>query len=149
MIIVSPWSKRLENNRPHPKCPTENWWRRLVSLIDERVIQVGIPGEVHVVEPENVRHGLSLKELGNLIDECRTWVSVDSFFQHFAWDRGKYGVVVFGQSNPRIFGHPENVNLLKDEGFLMPDQFLFWHLVPYREDAFVEPEEAVRHVWVR
>ena len=146
MIILSPWSRPLNDGKPNPKCPKEDWWRKLVSLIDEPIIQVGSLGELHIVPSENVRHSLSLYDLGLLVDQCRTFISVDSFFQHFARDRGKYGIVIFGQSNPKIFGHPENINLLKGEEYLMQDQFLFWNQVPYRDDVFVEPEEVVKYL---
>ena len=146
MIIISPWSRPLTDGKLNPKCPKEDWWRKLVSLINEPVIQVGSLGELHVVPSENVRHSLSLHDLGLLVDQCRTFVSVDSLFQHFAWDRSKYGIVIFGQSNPKIFGHPENINLLKGEEYLMSDQFLFWNQVPYRDDVFVEPEEVVKYL---
>lgn len=146
MIIISPWSRSLDGGKPNPKCPKEEWWRRLVSLIHEPIIQVGVLGELHVIPSENVRHSLPLDQLGQLIDQCRTWISVDTFFQHYAWDRDKYGIVIFGQSNPKIFGHPENINLLKSEEYLMPDQFLTWNQVPYRDDVFVEPEEVVKHL---
>jgi hypothetical protein len=67
-------------------------------------------------------------------------MSCDSFFQHFCWDLGKPGVVVFGQSDPNIFGHPENINLLKDRSYLRDKQFWIWEQAEYKEDAFVNPE---------
>jgi hypothetical protein len=144
MIIISPWSKKLLDGRLSPKCPTEEWWKKLLVQIDEPIIQVGMLGEIALVD--DVRFNMPLEKLAKLVDECRIWISVDSFFQHFAWDRKKYGIVIFSQSNPKIFGHPENINLLKGPEYLMPNQFLFWDLVSYREDAFIEPTEVLKYL---
>jgi hypothetical protein len=54
--------------------------------------------------------------------------------------------VIFSQSDPVIFGHPDNVNLLKDRKYLRELQFQTWMGVPYNEDAFVSPDEVVNAV---
>lgn len=140
MIIISPWAKQLRNGQHNPKSPKQSWWRDLIAQLDDQVVQVGVDGELQLVD--DFRKNLSLSELSDLVLSCRTWVSVDSFFQHFAWDLEKYGVVVWGQSDPNIFGHPENINVLKDRSMLMPNQFLIWEQIPYREDCFVDPQHV-------
>ena len=142
MIIISPYSKKLRNNKENPK--NYPYWKELILLIEEPVIQVGIQGEAPLVE--DFRQNLSLNELKDLVLQCRTWISVDSFFQHFAWDIGKYGIVLWGQSDPNIFGHPENINLLKDRKYLREKQFWWWEQCEYNSDAFVKPEEVLKHL---
>jgi ADP-heptose:LPS heptosyltransferase len=136
MILISPYAKAMRNGKAHPK--NYPWWQEVIDQIDEPIIQVGTLGETQLVP--DCRHGLSLTELEVLVKEAKTWISVDSFLQHFAWDLEKYGVVIFAQSDPVIFGHPENTNLLKDRRYLRDKQFWLWEQCDYNEDAFVRPE---------
>ena len=41
------------------------------------------------------------------------------------------------ESDPVIFGHPENVNLLKDRKYLREKQFWLWEQCEFNADAFV------------
>lgn len=142
MIIISPWAKPLRNGLNNPK--NYPYWKELIALINEPIIQVGVDGEEQLVE--DFRKNLSLSELEELVKQCRTWISVDSFFQHFCWDIGKYGIVLWGQSDPNIFGHPENINLLKGREHLMTNQFLMWEMIPYKKDCFVSPDEVLKYL---
>jgi hypothetical protein len=63
-----------------------------------------------------------------------------------AWDIGKPGIVLWGQSDPLIFGHPENNNLLKDRKYLREKQFWWWEQCDYNAEAFVRPEEIIKHL---
>jgi ADP-heptose:LPS heptosyltransferase len=142
MILISPYAKKLRNGLDNPK--NYPWWPELISLINEPIIQVGIESEKQLVD--DFRKNLSLDELKVLVNECRTWISVDSFFQHFAWDLNKPGIVLWSQSDPNIFGHPENTNLLKDRKYLREKQFWWWEQCNYNADAFVKPEEVIKHL---
>lgn len=142
MIIISPYSKMLRNGANNPK--NYPYWKELISLIDEDIVQVGISGEEQLVK--DFRKNLSLNEMSNLINECKTWISVDSFFQHFAWHLGKPGIVLWGQSDPDIFGHKENINLLKDRKYLREKQFWIWEQCEYNSEAFVEPEYVLKYL---
>jgi len=142
MIIISPYSKPLINKKRNPK--NYPYWKELISLIEEPIIQVGVEGEEQLVP--DFRKNLSLDELGSLVDQCRTWISCDSFFQHFCWDRKKYGIVLWSVSDPNIFGHPENTNLLLDRKNLAPNQFLWWDFTEYDATKFVLPEEVVKFI---
>lgn len=135
MIIISPYAKALRNGKRNPK--DYPFWSELIAMIDEPIIQVGISGETQLVT--DFRQNLSLIELKALIKECRTWISCDSMFQHLAWDCGKPGIVLWSVSDPVIFGHPENINLLKNRDCLSPEQFLWWDYVEHNDDKFVKP----------
>jgi hypothetical protein len=50
---------------------------------------------------------------------------------------------VFGQSDPNIFGHPENINLLKDRKYLREKQFWIWEQAEFIEEAFVTPDVVI------
>lgn len=136
MIIISPFAKQMRNGMPHPK--NYPWWPEVLARIDDYIIQVGVEGETQLVP--DFRKNLPLAELGRLIDECTTWLSVDTFLQHFGWDRKKYGIAIFAQSDPNIFGHPENTNLLKDRSYLRERQFWLWEQCEFNADAFVAPD---------
>lgn len=142
MILIAPYAQKLRDGKNNPK--NYPWWPELISLIKEPIIQVGVDGEKQLVD--DFRKNLSLKELEVLLSDCRTWISVDSFFQHFAWDLGKKGIVLWGQSDPNIFGHPENINLLKDRKYLREKQFWWWEQCDYKADAFMDPEEVVKYL---
>lgn len=143
MIIISPYSKKLRNGKTNPK--NYPYWKELIPLIKyDTVIQVGVTGEEQLVE--EFHKDLNLQQLAELVDRCRTWISVDSFFQHFCWDLGKPGIVLWGQSDPSIFGHSENLNLLKDRKYLREKQFWIWEQCEFREDCWVSPEEVAKQL---
>jgi ADP-heptose:LPS heptosyltransferase len=142
MIIISPYSKPLRNGLENPK--NYPYWEELITQIKEPIVQVGVDEEKQLVE--DFRKNLTIPELRTLIGECRTWISVDSFFQHLAWDCGKPGIVIFGQSDPQIFGHPENINILKHRFYLREQQFWWWEQCDYKEDAFVKPAEVLKYL---
>ena len=139
MIIISPYSKALKNGKRNAK--NYPYWKELIRLIDEPIVQVGIEGEEQLVP--DFRKNLSLSELRELVYECKTWISCDSFFQHLGWDCKKYGIVLWSVSDPLIFGHSENINLLKDRNNLVENQFLWWEDTEHDANKFVDPEIVI------
>lgn len=142
MIIIAPFARPLRNGDVNPK--NYPFWKELISLINEPIIQVGKSDEERLVP--DCWFDLTLKDLEKLIYECRTWISIDSFFQHYCWSLNKPGIVLWGQSDPIIFGHPENTNLLKDRSYLREKQFWLWEQCEYKSDCFVRPEEVLRYL---
>jgi len=140
MIIISPYAKKLINGKQNPK--NYPYWKELIKLIDEPIIQIGIEGEEQLVP--DFKKNLPISELRQLIAQCRTWIGCDSFFQHLAWEAGKQGIVLWSVSDPLIFGHTENINLLKSRDYLAQNQFLWWDATEYNPDAFVKPEEVIK-----
>jgi ADP-heptose:LPS heptosyltransferase len=146
MIIIAPFAQKLRTGKLNPKNYPIEYWREVVSEVQkfEQVIQVGVEGEEQLVDM--FVKNMSLPRLRELIQECRIWAGVDSFFQHLAWDEGKQGVVLWGPSDPLIFGHPENINLLKDRSYLVPNQFIWWEATEHSNDRFVEPQKVIEHL---
>jgi len=142
MIIISPYSKALLSGKQNPK--NYPYWEELIAQIDEPIVQVGIAGEKQLVK--DFRQNLRISELRELIQECRTWISCDSFFQHLGWDEGKQGIVLWGVSDPLIYGHPENINLLKDRSYLALNQFLWWESTEHKNERFVKPKEVLQYL---
>lgn len=144
MIIISPYAKKLTNGKTNPK--NYPYWREFLSLLPPSidVIQVGITGEEQLVP--DFRKNLSLDELRKLINNCDTWISCDSFFQHLAWSEGKKGIVLWSVSDPLIFGHPENINLLESRENLAPNQFLWWEHTEHEPTKFCSPQKLLNHI---
>lgn len=138
MIVISPYSKKLLNGKENPK--NYPYWRELIAMIDDHIVQVGVEGEEQLVP--DFRKNLSICELKQLLRECKTFISCDSFVQHLGWDVGKKGIVLWSVSDPNIYGHPENINLLKDRKYLAENQFLWWEFVNHNPESFVSPEKV-------
>lgn len=88
---------------------------------------------------------MDLKEVENfLLEKAHTWLSVDTFTQHMVNSLPfiKPGVVVFGPSDPELFGYRYNVNLLKSRNCLIPNQYQTWNEIDYNKDVFIDPEKV-------
>lgn len=148
MIIISPYARMLRTgDKNHPK--NYPHWDRLLPMLKElgeSITQVGSGVEEPLPGINEFKFNLPLEQLADLIKQSKTWISVDSFFQHYAWHVGKRGVALWGQSDPVIFGHPENINLLKDRKYLRDKQFWLWEQTTYNPEAFVQPEEVLAAV---
>jgi len=109
------------------------FWDQLIALLapDFEIVEV-------VKEP--------LDELEKLLKRAKYVVACDSFLQHFCWYIGVKCITLWGTSDPLIFGHEENINLLKNRGYLRPNQFDMWEGDPVNPNAFVTPEEVLKAV---
>ena len=137
-VIISPFSKPLRNGKRNPK--EYPHWMEVIQLLKERgfyVIQMGAPGEVQLTE--DFRPGMKLSAIAELMQQCRTWISVDNFFHHFGALNQKVGIVLWGKSDPLIFGHVQNHNLLKSRSFLRVNQFGIWEEEEYSSDVLTSP----------
>ena len=141
-IVISPYSQKLRNSKINAK--NYPYWQKLISLLrlyGHKVIQIGITGEEKLVD--DFRINLPIVELKRLLTTSDAWISVDNFLPHLAHLVGKPGIVLFGRSDPNIFGYKENINLLVDRTYLRPDQFNIWEPIEFDTSVFVEPEVVV------
>lgn len=149
MIIISPYAARLFSGRPSPK--NYPYWPKLVELLNHdgyEVVQIGVKGEDRIDGVGQFITNFPFSKLRGLVDECQTWVSVDNFFPHFCnCERLKAGIVLWGQSDPRIFGYPQNTNLLRGRDYLRQYQYQSWEAAPDRPDAFVYAENVMPHIY--
>lgn len=135
MILLNAWSRPLRNHQHNPK--NYPYWQQVLAGIQLPVIQIAVQGDQQLVQ--DCRFNQSLQQLDQLLEECHTWLAVDSFFQHWAWHRRKQGIVLWGPSNPNIFGHEENINLTLGPTAWRENQFLTWEQLPYNKHVFVKP----------
>lgn len=140
MILIHPHGRKMRNGQVNPKS-YPHWAEllpRLVSL--DHVAQIGLPGETPLVD--DFVTGLSLREISALLRFCTLWLSIDSFMPHLAHHIPKPGVVLWGPSDPIIYGYSENMNLLRGRQYLRPNQFGPWEECQYSVEAF-QPAEHV------
>lgn len=141
MILIFPWARKTTDGKLSPK--DYPYWKELVVLLHARKYethQISLQGEADLSCTKR-SDGLKLKDIRDLLRSCDTWLSVDSFLPHMAWSIGEPGIAIFGLSDPWIFGHPENINLLKDRYNLRKRQFGLWSQEPVPPpNFFVSPE---------
>lgn len=145
MILIFPWARHTHEGKPSPK--NYPCWPEVVERLTQagyKVLQVSQAKEASIGADRS--DDLSLDRIGELLRECQTWLSCDSFVQHMAWTLRQPGVVIFGSSDPQIFGHPENINLLKDRSFLRKRQFGLWSQETQNPDRFVGPGAVIEAV---
>lgn len=145
-IVLAPYAARLHNNSRNPK--NFPHWAEVVHALNNlgyEVIQIGVAGEERVAGVSQFIINWPLRKLRQVLEDADCFMSVDSFLPHFVWAEklNKRGVVVWGQSDPLIWGHPTNVNLLLSRDHLRPLQFQDWPSATYNADVFVTPEEVV------
>jgi ADP-heptose:LPS heptosyltransferase len=135
MIILHCEAQRLNSGKINPK--NYPWFKELINELKEfNFIQIGVDGDTQYTE--DFRKGLSFKEIKELTKQCKSWIAVDSFYQHLAWELKRPGMCIFGYSDPEIFGHTENLNIVK-KNYLRKEQFLTWEETNYNEKVFQDP----------
>lgn len=148
-IIIAPYSARLHSGNKNPK--EYPYWTKLVELLSKdgyEVIQIGVTGEERILGVKSFLVNLSFNAVKVLINDAALWISVDSWLPHFCHaEKLKSGVVLFGPSDPRIFGHPQNINLLRGRDYLRPFQFQTWSEWNHSPQAFVYAENVVQSVY--
>ena len=141
-VLISPFAQHLRNGKQNPK--NFPHWKELVALLinaNMNVIQIGSSKDTPVEGVTEFKRNLKLAEIKDLVAQCDIWISVDSFLQHLNhFYKGKPGIVIFSQSDPRIFGYNENNNLLKNRSYLRDKQYWLWEQCDYNADAFVTAE---------
>jgi ADP-heptose:LPS heptosyltransferase len=135
MVLLQLTAKPLRGGGINPK--NYPYADELKALIKEEIIEIDKP--------------IPLQESKDLINKARKIICIDSYLQHLCWNLGKQAVVLWGQSDPLIFGHSENINLLKHRNYLRNKQFDLWEFTEYnqtrnRPDAFVLPEEIIKYI---
>lgn len=140
-VVIHPYSHKIPNGKNENPKNYPHWPAVVDRLKKEGIhtIQIGVTGE-RLIGADEMLFNAPYDRLEDVLEMADTFACVDSFFQHFARYNNRNGVVVFGPSDPEIFGHPENVNLLKSRSVLRPNQFSTWAECEYKPDIFPEPE---------
>ena len=143
MILIHAHPAKIHDGLVNAK--SYPWWSELIRLLSgQHIIQIGLEDEEQLVN--DFRKNLKLKDIENLVKDCYFWISIDSFLPHLAHHLSKPGVVIWGVSDPNIFGYSENLNILKDRKYLRKNQFGIWSEQSYVEDAFLKPQEIYEKI---
>lgn len=144
-ILIAPYAKKLRGqDRSNPK--DYPWSKELVSLLEQEgheVIQVGCSGEEQIAK--TVINDLKFQDVLKLIAGADTFIAVDSYLQHAAWFIGKKGIVLWGQSDPKVFGHSIHKNLIKSRKNLRQGYKMFdwWESAETNPEVFVKPAKVI------
>lgn len=114
----------------------EEWslskWEELVrSMPEYTFIQLGLSDESSVANTVDLRGKTSVREAFALIRYSKSFVGVNSCFSHVTNAFNIPGVVLFGASNPPIWGHSNNINLYKPTPCAPCIDTLLWFECPY------------------
>ncbi len=142
-IVISPFSRPLRSGKKNAK--NYPYWKEIINILRSQgynIIQVGVEGEEDL-GTGNFLKNIPFKKLKILLEQSYFWISVDNFINHFGSYINKKGVVIFGKSDPKIFGYEKNVNILKDRKYLRKDQFGIWDTEDFSEEVFLSPEKVV------
>lgn len=149
-IVIAPFAAKRRDGQPNAKNPSIRWWQTVVRKLNEHgydVIQIAGLGEERITGVAQFIVNWPLDKLKPLINECDVWLSVDSFLPHLCWESNlKSGVVIFSVSDPVIFGHEGNTNVLKSRKYLRELQFQDWLSQDWNEDTFVTPDQVIEAV---
>ena len=144
-VLIFPWAKALRNGNENPK--NYPYWKDLVELLrgnNYHVVQISLLHEKEIGADE--RRSLVYKQVCALINEGPLIITIDSFAQHLCWSLGKKCIVLWGPSDPLVFGHPCHINLQKDRKFIREGfrHFDTWESCELCPEAFVSPVEVVQ-----
>ena len=142
-VVIAPYSKYMRNNEQNPK--NFPHFAKVTGFLASKglyIVQVGGLGEVTLTDVHKTAFGLSMKSIEELVRQSMFFISVDNFLHHLAYHVGKRGIVIWGQSDPSLFGYPFHTNVLKSRDNLRPNQFDMWESVKFNPDTFPTGEEV-------
>ena len=138
-ILISPYSRVMRNGKMNPK--NYPYWQEFINLLNKNnhsVLQIGTGDELRF---DNVTPvwGAPMVTLFEFIRKVNFWMSVDNFLPHLVHTEklNKKGVVIFGKSDPLIYGYKENLNILLNRKNLRPDQFNMWEQCEFDASVFM------------
>ena len=130
--ILAKGVKPMRNNGFNPKAYP--YWDELQKLLK-------VDYNVEILEEI-----IPLQKLKSKLICADLIICTDSFIQHFCWSIGKQCVVLFGKSDPLIFGHKENINLLKSRDLLRDNQFDIWEDESFDRSVFMNSEDVIASI---
>lgn len=138
----------MRNGKTNPK--NYPFWESVVAQLKNfgyYIIQISKDNNEKTINGIDEKQvNLDFNSLKNLVLSCDLWISVDNFFPHFCSHLDKRGVVIFGKSDPRLFGYEQNINIFKKIEYLRKYQFDIWESEEFDANVFVEPEIIISEV---
>ncbi len=152
-VIISPFSRPTHlTNKPSPKDFPKDYWKVIIDDLRAKgvkTIQIGVEGEDDL-GCNNFIKGAAPSELLVLLKNSDLFLAIDNFLPHFAYFYKFYhGIVLFGQSNPQLFGYNEYTNLFVDKKYFRVgrEQYRYYEDCKYIKEAFVEPNVVLNEIY--
>lgn len=142
VITIFPYPADLPDGNINPKCYP--YWKEFVAIANKEgyeVIQVSPLTALKIEGVKLLTGFLPSEAIINLAKKSEFYVTVDSFAQHLL-NPFIRGYVIWGFSDPNIFGYKNNVNILKSEKYLRREQFKSWQYDPNYKEAYLKAEEV-------
>lgn len=97
-------------------------------------------------EIKEIKGILTTPQLLDIVKWSDVVITIDSFLPHFIKYHkiDKKVVVLWGISDPELFGYKDNINLLKDKKYLRPNQYAKWDDVPNIKESWVSPDKILQ-----
>jgi ADP-heptose:LPS heptosyltransferase len=142
-ILIHPYANNLREGGVSPK--NYPYFPELLGLLrqDGSVIaQIGREGEDQLCE--TFHKNLPISQISEILKESEFFISVDSFLPHLAILHGVRGVVLWGPSDPKIYGYENNLNI--SGGRPRKDQGLFYSKADIDPSRFVSAKEVYEKI---
>jgi ADP-heptose:LPS heptosyltransferase len=143
-ILISPWSRPRTDGKQNAK--NYPYWNELAIMLDRDeydVIQLIHGNEQQLlVNGITFKKDLTLPQIEKLVLSCDTFVCVDNFLHHLGHYVGVRGFVLYGVSDPSLFGYDTNINIYAGRKYFRQYQFQTWNEVEFNAEAFVNPNRV-------
>jgi ADP-heptose:LPS heptosyltransferase len=126
-----PCERKLRNGEKNPR--DYPYWNELLSSLEEHSVVI-------------CNDKMPLPQLELYLKSFDLVLTIDSFIQHFCWYHNVPTVVIWGTSDPNIFGHKENYNLLLNRNTLREKQFDIWETEKYNPDVFPDAKTVRAYI---
>lgn len=139
--LISPYSSTVPSGHNPKDYP---YWQELVDgllSLHYKVLQIGVEPEHRLVGADSL-FNYPLKFIEHLVPAVDLWISVDNFFVHLATPI-KPGIVLYGPSDPALFGYPQNNNLYVSSAGFRARQYDTWQLDTYNPANFVPASDIL------
>lgn len=125
MVLIHPFSNGKAKNYPN--------FHTIAKFLRENmeiypIIQLGSGKDEKFDWADWHFFDLPLDKLAKLLESCSFWISVDSFIPHLCQteELETLGIVIWGPSDPKIFGYDQFINLTGDDPNYTRDPYLWW-----------------------
>jgi ADP-heptose:LPS heptosyltransferase len=108
-IVIHNTSETSENKH----WPLANWEQLVREMPEYTFVQLGLSGDMKVNGAIDLRGKTSFREALAILKSSMSFVGVDSSFAHATNAFDVPGVILFGATTPKVWGHGNNVNLYK------------------------------------
>ena len=117
--LISSYSNPIGIHITSSSSANQNWtnsnWEQLIcSMPDNTFIQFGLKDEDKILGAIDMRGVLTIRETIAVMKHLATFVAIDSSLANATNAVNLAGVVLYGPSNPEIWGHSNNINLYKN-----------------------------------